>query len=105
MNRNLNARDSGGSTMLLDAVCDGDLDLVKHLLRAGADPNIPENNGITPLMEAAAWGRVDMIPLLVEHGAKLDATDNFGHSALVYARNEIQIGAIALLERLRQNNN
>lgn len=43
--------------------------IIKKLLEAGADPNIPVRNGETPLHRAVASLRPDLVKLLLDHGA------------------------------------
>lgn len=45
-----------GNTLLHGAVVSGDLDEVRRLLAAGADPRIPNRDGKTPLQAAALLG-------------------------------------------------
>lgn len=45
-------------TPLLLAAADGDLEAVKRLLQAGADPTKANEDGITPLMNAASGGQI-----------------------------------------------
>src|SRR5262249_57082901 len=48
-----------GVTPFLLAAAAGDVDLMRILLDAGADPRIKSKDGSTPLMMAAGVGRVD----------------------------------------------
>lgn len=63
----LDIRNTNGSTLLLDAVQEGDmLHYIEKLLSAGANPNIPNNSGMTPLIQAVADGKVEDIKLLLK---------------------------------------
>ncbi len=53
-----------GETILLDAVRDGDADLVQVLLENGADPNERTAHNETPLDLAIRRGNSDIVPLL-----------------------------------------
>ena len=81
-----------------------DLDLIRVLIAAGANPNLPAADGATPLMAAvgmvqnearlAAESRsLDVVKLLVEIGADVDAVDQRGqtavHGAARLARNTL----------------
>ena len=46
-----------------------ELEVVKLLVDAGADPNIKTTNGLTPLHNAAIVGNVDVVIILLEAGA------------------------------------
>lgn len=70
---------------LIIAARQGNLDLSKRLLAAGADPN-GQSEGAPPLLEAARAGQRDMIELLVAHKADLLRRSAAGFSALDSAR-------------------
>ena len=53
-----------GNTLLHGAVVSGDLDEVRRLLAAGADPRIPNRDGRTPLQAAALLGHSHIEQLL-----------------------------------------
>lgn len=58
------------STVLYFAVINSNIDAVRMLLEAGANPNL---DVFTPLMVAARMGCIQIITLLVEHGADINA--------------------------------
>ncbi|XP_066358434.1 uncharacterized protein [Miscanthus floridulus] len=49
----------GGPIILMEAVNYGLIDIVKFLLEAGADPNIPDEDGRIPIIWAAVHGLLD----------------------------------------------
>ena len=53
-----------GNTLLHGAVVSGDLDEVRRLLAAGADPRIPNRDGKTALHAAALLGHAHIAELL-----------------------------------------
>jgi len=57
-----------------DAAQSGDLDIVRDLLRDGADVNAAQGDGMTALHWAAHRGDLDMIEVLVYAGSNLEAT-------------------------------
>jgi ankyrin repeat protein len=65
----LSDRDSKGNTRLHRAVNKGDLDLVKDLLKNGADINSTNDDGHTPLEIACFCGDLNMAAYLSDHGA------------------------------------
>jgi hypothetical protein len=54
-------------------VIEPNLDLVRLLLKYGADPNAPTTTGITPLMQAAARGDRELVEIFLVAGADPDA--------------------------------
>lgn len=85
-----------GSTPLVLAAEVNDLDVIKALVEAGADPNIPTEKGTTALMMASGAGtdvqrmrepeeRAEVVTTakyLVDHGAAVNAAGQFGWTAL-----------------------
>ena len=67
------------STPLHFAAHRGYLDIVKLLLKAGAEVNALENNSSnsTPLHWAATGGHIEVVKLLVESGAELEVIDDW----------------------------
>src|SRR6266404_3837725 len=51
---------------LLDAIRDGDITQVQHLLQQGANANARDEAGDTALMRAALYADVEMMRVLVE---------------------------------------
>ena len=77
------SRGASGTTPLMAAALYGDVELVKRLLAAGADPNGANTAGVTPLMWAAP--RVEIVQQLLDAGADVHARSEDGRSALVIA--------------------
>jgi ankyrin repeat protein len=85
-----------GATPLFLAAEVNNLDVIKTLVSAGADPLIPSDRGTTPLMMAAGAGTdvqrerepeerataVETAKFLVEHGADVNAAGQYGWTAL-----------------------
>jgi ankyrin repeat protein len=83
-----------GSTPFMFAVASGDIELMKQLIQAGADPLLATTDGSTPLMVAAGLGNVeDPTPdqkkhdleaakMLVALGADVNARDSYNWTAL-----------------------
>lgn len=57
-------------------------DIIKMLLDAGADTNIPDNNSATPLAAAIQLGANDVVEALLEHKADPYALDHNGEFPL-----------------------
>jgi ankyrin repeat protein len=85
-----------GATPLFLAAEVNNLDVIKALVEAGADPLLPTERGTTPLIMAAGGGTdvqrerapeerataVETAKFLVEHGADVNAAGQYGWTAL-----------------------
>jgi ankyrin repeat protein len=75
-------------------------DLVRLLLKAGADPSIRSRFGHTPLHYFALYGGIAEIGELLDAGADVNAFNKVGHTPLHYAAANAQVEAArVLLER------
>lgn len=70
---------------LLKTVCANDLNPIKELLAAGADPNAMNDYGRTPLHIAVSCCKDEICRLLLEAGADPMAKDKDGQTPLHYA--------------------
>lgn len=61
------------STALYEAGMCGQLEVVRLLLDAGADPSLAVSTGSTPLMAAAGNAYLEVLRLLLTRGAAVDA--------------------------------
>lgn len=76
----VNKQDEEGKTPLYIASGTDQHDVVRALLRVGADPNIASNEGNTPLMEAIFVEDGEIIRMLRAKDAKTNAKNKAGHS-------------------------
>lgn len=84
--RRLERHDGWASASLETEPYEGQVELVRVLLAAGADPNLASSYDVlTPLMEAVRGGDGATVRLLLESGAKVNMRDGHGLSALHYA--------------------
>lgn len=75
--------------LLVDAVRDGDLKLVKKLLDQGYNVDETDVNKMTPLHYAAENGEYDMVLLLVENGANVLKKDKSKETPLDLASDPV----------------
>jgi ankyrin repeat protein len=75
----------------------GHLDIVKYLIREGAEINYQCQDGSTALMRASATGYTKVVKFLIEEGAKVDHEDLGGATPLVCAVEGGHIGVIRQL--------
>jgi uncharacterized protein len=95
-----NLADSDGSTALLWAVHNDDLELVKRLIAAGARVDAANAYGATPMSESAVVANVAVLEALLAAGANVDSPNAEGQTALmVVARSSNVAAAELLIER------
>ncbi len=97
-----NQQDSGpnGWPPLMHAVHKNQLESVRALLSAGAEPDRANPDGLTPLMLAAAQGEGEIVEELLANGADPRLRQPGGETALTYAATEADARCVkALLGR------
>ena len=96
----VNIPDYDGDTALLMISQNGNIEIVRLLLEAGADPNIHKTPPIqTPLMAASAQGHIEIVRMLLDAGAKVETLDEDGWSAILYARMQDNMDIVEMLRR------
>ncbi len=66
----------------------GLIDIMKLLLKHGADVNVRVANNQTPLQLAVKHNHIDAVQLLLDSGATVDDEDDYGNTALIIATRE-----------------
>lgn len=77
----------------------GHFEIVKYLVGAGADVNIPSSNPfkVAPIHSASAISNYDITDLLIRHGANVNATQQSGVTPLHSAAHNGKVDIIKLL--------
>jgi ankyrin repeat protein len=75
----------GGFTALLYAAREGCIECGRHLVEAGADPDLGDPERVAPLVLAIENMHFDFAAYMIEAGADLDRWDLFGRSPLYMA--------------------
>lgn len=68
------------------AAASRNLDIIRAVLNAGADPNVAQQQGFLPLHEAATNNNRELAELLVRHGANPRLANEAGQSSIDLAR-------------------
>ena len=84
-NGNIDKVDELGYTVLMWASCHGRLDIVKLLLRNGADVNIIHRDGWTALIYVSYIGYLEIVKALLSRGADVNIIDKCGRTTLMCA--------------------
>lgn len=64
------------------AAASRNLEVLRAVLEAGGDPNVPQQQGFVPLHEAATSGNREMAELLMKHGANPRLANDAGKSSI-----------------------
>lgn len=86
---NVNLKPIRGESCLYKAVSRNNVELIRHLIKYGANleikNNSPDGYNNTPLIIAAFYGYLKSVNILLEHGADVNAKDCDGTTSLMLA--------------------
>lgn len=74
-----------GESALMRASFLGKVELVKALIKHGAEPNLVDSKRQTALMKACTKGSIETVQTLLENGAAINAQDEDGNTPLLIA--------------------
>ncbi|KAG4091762.1 ankyrin repeat-containing domain protein [Neocallimastix lanati (nom. inval.)] len=79
---NINKKNVCSKTPLFISCKNGNIDIVKYLVKNGVDVNTDTIFGETPLFYKCRGGNVVIVKYLIEHGADINKENNFGEIPL-----------------------
>lgn len=97
----VNKRNEGGRTALMDAAGKGHINVVKLLLDKGADVQAGTWDGVTALQSAKKGGHKEIVRLLKAHGAGESTTEKTGSDDMLtddFVRGEVVASSPKTLE-------
>ncbi len=83
--------------LLMEAVDDGNLRLVKYFLDQGVDVNQTNHRGFTPLMLAASEDHPEIAQVLINAGANVNFINDNGWTAMIEAADEGSLATAMVL--------
>lgn len=92
-----NAAEANGTTALVWAVHNGDLELVNQLIKAGARVNQQNHYGASAMSEAAVLGNVAIVEALLKAGADPESPNADGQTALMVVARSSNVDVARLL--------
>lgn len=84
--KQINKKDKYGLSLLHIAAHEGEIELVKFLIKHGINIDVVDNNNCTPLKDAVMMNEMDIVKFLVGNGADIKNQDKEGKGLLHYAR-------------------
>ena len=88
---NIDHRNKNGESSLSMAVCTNRIDLVKELLRIGANKYTVDGDGENMLHIASGIGSLQLVKLFISHGIGINSLSNAGdtplHLCIMYKKN------------------
>ena len=103
MNIHIDDTNNAGETGLSNACYSGYLNIVKELIRVGADLNLPDQDGDTPLMMACREGHIDIFRELINAGADITIRNNDGDNVFIVACNSGQDEILKEILKIMKN--
>jgi len=94
---NVNVPGSDGSTALLWAAYNSDIEMTRALLAAGAKPDVANRYGVTPLLQASRTGDTPIIEALLKAGANAGIGMPDGETPLMAASRTGRVDAVRVL--------
>jgi ankyrin repeat domain-containing protein 50 len=93
----VDSTDKYGRTPLVYAVWNGDITVIKRLLKAGASIGLKDDIGGTPLSYAVCSGHDDVLRILFKKGTKIGSADDISMALLLSAAEKGHEAVVKLL--------
>jgi ankyrin repeat protein len=93
----INSKNMDGETVLMNAIQNGNTELVELLIKNGAEINGKSKDGETALMYAAQNGNTELVARLIKNGAEINGKSKDGETALMFAIFENHTEIVELL--------
>ncbi len=94
---NVNAATPDGTTALMWAASNGDVELARALVRAGANAKLTNQFGTSAIFEAAVVGSAPILDVLLKAGADPNTKNTEGETALMAAARSGKVDAARVL--------
>ena len=85
---------------LIEALDEGDINMVKQLIEKGVDVNQGQFFGWTPLIWASRGGHLEIVKYLLSHGANVNQANDDGNTPLIFASREGREGHLEVVKYL-----
>ena len=85
------------SKVLLKDIEEGQIEIVKEMLKQGIPPDIQDENGKAPLMQAVSSGQIEIAKFLLANGADVNLQAKDGTTALMQAVSQHHTELVKLL--------
>jgi len=96
-----NDKSKRNMTPLRIAIEEKNMDVIKLLLKAGANVNKADKYGNAPLYKAASTGQLEVVKLLIDNGADVNKANDNGNTPLYIAAEKGQLEVMKLANRER----
>ncbi|QNL49757.1 ankyrin repeat domain-containing protein [Olivibacter sp. SDN3] len=94
---NVNTQDAAGSSLLLIATHNANLEMTRLLVAKGADVNLQNKSKDSPFLFAGAAGYTELVKLFLANGARFDVFNRYNGSALIPACERGHIEVVKIL--------
>ena len=95
--KNYNVRDKWGRVPLVMACRNHRIEIVEHLLKNKAEPDMKDSDKLTGLVVASNAGNFDIVKLLISYGADVNVKDGVSYTPVMYAAEDGRLDIVDFL--------